>query len=627
MTEQKRKHGNSKKIGNILLESGYITEEQLASAVSVQAKNGGRIGEILIADGYITETDMARTLSVQIGIPFTDFDTTVVDPVAIELVSEKLAVKHRSIPISIERGVLTVAMADPLDFLAIQDLGFVTGRSVEPTVAVGTEINKAIQRHYHMSEPVHEILEQISDGHVEVVPDSLDMTQNVESAMRKGSAPPIIQIVNTIIFNAVRHRASDIHIEPRAKNVAIRSRIDGMLHDTMELPKWVQGAVTTRIKVLAMLDIAEKRIPQDGRIRIRIEGREIDLRISVLPIQYGESIVIRVLDLQNDMLDLSQLGLSAKDYQRLRSVIEKPQGIVLVTGPTGSGKTFSLYAVLNHIKSNVINIISLEEPIEYELGGVKQVAINEKTGLSFSYGLRSVLRQDPDVIMIGEMRDAETANIAMQASLTGHLVFSTLHTNTAVAAVTRLKNIGVPLYLIASSINGIVAQRLLRKLCDNCKEFYKPDANKLKQLGLKDNEAEKIEFFRGVGCKSCSKTGYKGRIGVFEVMTCSPAVREAISSDSTETEILTAALNSGMRYMSQDALDKAKAGLTSIEEVLRVLYIEEKEDIHLCRACGESVRLDFLNCPYCGCAVVDRCPNCSRTREPDWKFCPYCRKQ
>ncbi|MBE9529615.1 MAG: Flp pilus assembly complex ATPase component TadA, partial [Proteobacteria bacterium] len=584
--KKRREGGGSKKIGNILLESGYITEDQLATAVSEHLKTGNRLGETLIENGYITETDMARTLSVQLGIPYTDFDTTVVDPAAIELVSEKLAVKHRALPVSIERGVLTVAMADPLDFLAIQDLGFVTGRSVEPTVAVGTEIKKAIQRHYHMSEPVHEILNQITDGHVEVVPDAVDVTQSVESAVRKGTAPPIIKIVNTIIFNAVKHRASDIHIEPRAKNVVVRVRIDGMLHDTMELPKWVQGAVTSRIKVLAMLDISEKRIPQDGRIRIRIEDREIDLRISVLPIQYGESIVIRVLDLQNDLLGLAQLGLSSKDYQRIRSIVEKPQGIVLVTGPTGSGKTFSLYATIKHIKSDVINIISLEEPIEYELAGVKQVAVNEKTGLSFSFGLRSILRQDPDVIMIGEMRDLETSNIAVQSSLTGHLVLSTLHTNTAVAAITRLKNLGIPTYLIASSLNGIVAQRLLRKLCDKCKKVYKPGADELKQLGLKSDEAAKIKFYRGVGCKSCSKTGYKGRIGVFEVLVCTPAVREAITSDAPEADILRAAQQGGMRLMSQDGLEKTSAGLTSIEEVLRVLYVEEAEEVHLCRACA-----------------------------------------
>ncbi len=625
MAEQ-RKSADSKKIGNILLESGYITEDQLTTAIAEQSKTGARLGETLIAAGYITAAEMARTLSVQLGISYIDFESTIVDPMAIELVSEKLAEKHVIIPISIERGVLTVAMADPLDFLAIQDLSFVTGRSVEPTVAVATEIKTAIQRHYHMSEPVHEILDHITKGNIEIVPDAVDVTQNVETALKKGTAPPIIQMVNTIIFNAVKHRASDIHIEPRAKNVMVRERIDGMLQDAVELPKWVQGAVTTRLKVLSKLDIAEKRVPQDGRIRIRIEEREIDLRISVLPIQYGESIVIRVLDLKNDLLGLRHVGLSNKDYQRTRSIVEKPQGLVLVTGPTGSGKTFSLYATLKHIKSDVINIISLEEPVEYELVGVKQVAINEKTGLTFAYGLRSVLRQDPDVIMIGEMRDVETSNIAIQSSLTGHLVLSTLHTNTAVSAVTRLKNIGVAPYLIASSLNGIIAQRLLRKLCDRCKKPHKPNTDKLKQLGLKNNEAEKMTFYHGEGCKYCSNSGYKGRIGVFEVLVCSSAVREAITSEATEAEILSCALNNGMRLMSQDGLDKAMTGLTSIDEVIRVLYVEEKEEVHICRSCSKSVRLDFLNCPYCGCAVADRCPNCSRTREPDWKFCPYCKK-
>ena len=617
---------DSKKIGNILMEAGLITDLQLAKGISEQKKSGVRLGESLIKLAYITDIEMAQTLSTQLGIPYTDFETAVVDPMAIDLIPEKLAKRHGVIPLSIERGVLTVAMSDPLSFEAIGDLSFASDRGVAPTVSTAAEIKLAIGRYYHLAEPVHKILENISAGHVEVVADALDLAPDVEHAAKRGGSPPIIRMVNTIIFNAVKNRASDIHVEPRAKSVIIRERVDGLLRDVMDLPKWVQGAVTSRIKVLSKMDIAEKRIPQDGRIKIRVDGKEVDLRISVLPIQFGESIVIRILDIQSVVSSIEDLGLSGKDNPRVRSLVEKPQGLVLITGPTGSGKTSTLYAIINHIKSEMINIISLEDPIEYELAGVKQVSVNEKTGLTFAYGLRSVLRQDPDVIMVGEMRDMETANIAIQASLTGHLVLSTLHTNTAVAAVMRLKNMGVEPYLIASAINGIVAQRLLRRLCDRCKVAYTPENEELARLGLDKKSIANIKFYTGKGCDLCNKTGYRGRIGTFEVMVLDKLARELIADSGTEEEILKGTLDSGMRYMSQDGIDKVKQGLTSIEEVLRVLYVQEEKGVRVCRNCSESVRLDFFNCPYCGFAIVNRCPNCSKAREPDWKYCPYCRK-
>jgi type IV pilus assembly protein PilB len=622
----KKTNKDSKKIGNILMEAGLITESQLAAGIREQKESGARLGESLIKLSYITDIEMAQTLSTQLGIPYTDFETVVVDPMAIDIIPEKLAEKHGVIPLSIERGVLTVAMSDPLSFDAIGDMSFASDRSVAPTVSTAAEIKSAIKRYYHLAEPVHEILENISAGHVEVVTDHLlDVAPDVDQAARRGGSPPIIRMVNTIIFNAVKNRASDIHIEPRAKSVFIRERVDGLLHDVMDLPKWVQGAVTSRIKVLSKMDIAEKRVPQDGRIKIRIDGRDVDLRISVLPIQFGESIVIRILDIQTAVLDMGSIGLSARDDKRVKSFIEKPQGLVLITGPTGSGKTLTLYAIVNHIKSEAINIISLEDPIEYELTGMKQVSVNEKTGLTFAYGLRSVLRQDPDVIMVGEMRDTETANIAVQASLTGHLVLSTLHTNTAVAAIMRLRDMGVESYLIASAVNGIVAQRLLRRLCDKCKVPYTPENEELARLGLDKSSIKKIRFYTGKGCHFCNKTGYRGRIGAFEVMVVDKLARELIADDATEEEILKSTLDSGMRYMSQDGIDKVKQGLTSIEEVLRVLYVKEEKGVRVCRSCSESVRLDFLNCPYCGFAIVNRCPNCSKLREPDWKYCPYCR--
>ncbi len=615
----------SKKLGEILLESGLITEEELARSIEEQKKRRKRLGEVLIELGFATEEDIARTLSIQLGIPYVDLATAVVEPEAIEKIPEKIARKHLAIPVSIEKKVLTVVMADPLNFEAIKDIEFVSGMNVRPAVSTQTQIQKAIQRYYHLSEPLQEVLEKMSHGFVEVVPETVEMVQDLEleDAIRKGKSPPIIRMVNNIIYHAIKNRASDIHIEPREKSVVIRERVDGLLREVFQLPKWVQGAVTSRIKIMARMDIAEKRIPQDGRIKIRIEDREIDLRVSTLPIQYGEDIVIRVLDSARAIMRIEDLGLREEDLKRLKSLIEVPQGVVLVTGPTGSGKTSTLYAMINHIKKEVINIITLEDPIEYELKGVNQVAINEKTGLTFAYTLRSVLRQDPDVIMVGEMRDAETARIAIQASLTGHLVLSTLHTNTAVAAIARLKNLGVEPYLIASSLNGVIAQRLVRKLCNNCKEAYVPSKEDLLKLGITDSPEKPLYFYRARGCPDCDRIGYKGRIGVFEVLVCNSFVKELITNDAPEEAILKAAVDGGMRYMVEDGIEKVKAGITSVDELMRVLYV--KEEIIICKGCARALKSDFVTCPYCGYSVVLRCPSCGRARESEWRFCPYCR--
>jgi len=382
--------------------------------------------------------------------------------------------------------------------------------------------------------------------------------------------------------------------------------------------------VTSRLKIMARMDIAEKQIPQDGRIKVKVEGRDLDLRVSSLPSHYGEKITIRLLDSTAIQLNLEGMGGSKKDLMRMRSMIEKPQGIVLITGPTGSGKTSTLYAMINHIKTEAINIVTLEDPIEYELRGVTQVGINEKTGLTFAYALRSVLRQDPDVIMVGEMRDSETANIAVEASLTGHLVLSTLHTNTAAAAITRLKNLGIPVYLIASSLNGVVAQRLVRKVCDRCKEPFLPSAEELAKVRLRWKEPSILQFYRGKGCPACNHTGYRGRTGVFEVLRIDPAIREIIDKDGGEEAILKAAGDSGMRHMSDDGIDKVNQGITGVDELLRVIYMREEEAESSCPNCGESVRREFPNCPYCGYAQADRCPGCGEGRNPGWQFCPRC---
>jgi type IV pilus assembly protein PilB len=619
----------TKKLGELLLNYNLITKDQLNKGIEEQKRTNRRMGEVLTEMGFVTEEKLARALSAQLGIPYVDLSTVVVEPEAIDLLAERLARKTLSLPLTVDRKFVTVVMADPLDFEAIHDISFATNREVRPAIAPIKEIKAAIRRFYHLSQPLEKILGEIKGGAIEVIHDQEtdQESETMEEVAKKVDSPPIIRLVNSVIVHASRNRASDIHFEPREKDFRVRERIDGLLMEAFEFPKLVQGAVTSRLKIMARMDIAEKHIPQDGRIKVKVEGRDLDLRVSSLPSHFGEKITIRLLDSAALQLNLEDMGASKKDFMRMRSTIEKPQGIVLITGPTGSGKTSTLYAMINHIKTEAINIVTLEDPIEYELKGVTQVGINEKTGMTFAYAMRSVLRQDPDVIMVGEMRDSETANIAVEASLTGHLVLSTLHTNTAVAAITRLKNLGIPAYLIATSLNGILAQRLVRKICEKCKESYIPSAEELTKIRLRWKDVSALQFFRGKGCSACNHTGHKGRIGVFEVLKVDPVIREIIAKDGGEDAILKASVDTGMRYMSDDGMDKANQGITTVAELLRVIYVREEEANLQCPNCGESVRKDFPNCPYCGYVLVDKCPGCGEVRDPNWQFCPHCGKK
>jgi type IV pilus assembly protein PilB len=616
-----------KKLGELLVESGLITEAQLAEVLEeIKKSSGTRIGTVLVKKGYATEIDISQTLSFQLNIPFVDISSATIDPEAIQLVNEKLAKKYLLIPLYFEGKMLVVAMADPLNLNAIDDVSFSTGLQVRPCVATSSDIAEAIRIHYHLSQPIEDLIVDLkikSDSLVEVLHD-IDSERDLAEHVKKSSAPPIIKIVDSIIVYGAESRASDIHLEPQEKWVKVRIRVDGIMKETMQLPKWVQGAVVSRIKLMAKMDIVERRVSQDGRIKVRLGEKGLDLRISTLPTQYGETVVMRVLDPKAAMISLNNIGLTGQDYQWGLNMIERPQGVVLVTGPTGSGKTSTLYGMIEHIKGEEINIITIEDPIEYELKGVNQVNVNEKTGLTFSYTLRSVLRQDPDVILVGEMRDTETAIIAFQASMTGHLVFSTLHTNDAVSSIIRLKNLGVPQYLIASSLNGIVAQRLIRKICPQCKEAYTPTTEELKRLNISGSEDQKL--YRGSGCKSCLGSGYAGRVGIFEVVAINKKLRDMIATDAQEQDLIKAATEAGMTSMQMDGIKKVAAGITTFEELSRVVYLtkEDKGLTGVCPWCLQPMMVDSQVCPHCERFIAGTCPSCGKARQADWIICPFC---
>ncbi len=592
-----------KKIGELLVESGLITQEQLEEALQYGRENKGyRLGGILVKKGYATEMDIAQTLAFQLDIQFVDMASATVDPEALKLIEERLAKRYLLIPLYREKKVLTVAMSDPLNLNAIDDLRFSTGMEIRPSVATITGITEAINRNYHINEPIDDLMADLKrDKLLEIVHEA-DNGRDLAEQVRRSAAPPIIKMVDSIIVHGSDNRASDIHIEPQDRAVRLRIRVDGIMRETMQLPKWVQGPVVSRIKLMARMDIAERRVAQDGRIKVKIGKRNVDIRVSTLPTQYGETVVMRLLDPRDSIIGLESVGLLKGDYEKVLDIIERPQGVVLVTGPTGCGKTSSLYAMISRIRSETINIITIEDPIEYELRDVNQVAVNEKTGLTFAYTLRSVLRQDPDVIFVGEMRDTDTAVIAHQASMTGHLVFSTLHTNDAVSSVTRLRNMGIPSYMVGSALNGIIAQRLVRKICTHCKEEYTPSDAEISRAGVKWSGSQKL--YRGAGCKECGGSGYSGRTGVFEVLPVTARLKSLITADAAEQEIVKAATESGMVPLREDGLKKVAAGITTLEELTRVIYLSREEGVEE--------------------HALNACPSCGKPREQGWIACPFC---
>ncbi len=558
----------STRLGELLVKNNLITREQLTQALAQQDTSGGRIGANLVKLGFISEDEITAFLSRQYGVPSINLTQFEVDGNVTKLIDPDMAQKYQVIPINRAGGVLTVAMADPSNIFAIDDIKFKTGLRVEPVVAAESAIRNAINKYYDNAGAVDEILKKSIED-VDMVEEGGEQVNLSELAQATEDAP-VVKLVNLILTDAIKKGASDIHIEPYEKIFRVRFRIDGVLYDMMQPPMKLKAAITSRVKIMSALDIAERRLPQDGRIKIRVAQREMDFRVSTLPTLFGEKVVLRLLDKSNLQLDMTKLGFEPQSLKDFEEAIEMPYGMVLATGPTGSGKTTTLYSALNRINKIDTNIMTAEDPVEFNLPGINQVQMKPDIGLNFAAALRAFLRQDPDVIMVGEIRDYETAEIAIKAALTGHLVLSTLHTNDAPSTVSRLLNMGVEPFLVSASANLIVAQRLLRKICSQCKEETKVPANALVDLGFAPEEAKATKTHKGKGCANCSDTGYKGRIALYEVMAIRDNVKELILQGASTGELREAGRKNGMRTLRESGLQKIREGLTTIEEVLRV---------------------------------------------------------
>ena len=550
----------------LLLKKGLVTQNQVEQAKEEMKKTGLPLEKALEKLGYIAEEDIASAIADTLGVPYMNLTDYLIDPEVIKLMPEALAKKYKVAPLFKIGDTLTLAMVDPQDIMAIDDIRRkIKVDSIDTVLATEKGVQSVLDSYYGVIGTVDEVVKGIDKVKLEV-----HVKAGTKQISEAAGEPPVIKLVNLVITQAVKDKASDIHVEPDEDIMRIRYRIDGILHEVNTIPKHLQSAVISRIKILAKMDIAEQRKAQDGRIRLKKEDRDIDIRVSSFPTIHGENIVMRLLDKTTALIGLVELGLSKENLKHFDKLIRRPNGIILVSGPTGSGKTTTLYAALSTINSMEKNIITIEDPVEYELPLIRQTQVNPKAGLIFATGLRSILRQDPDVVMVGEIRDKETADISIQAALTGHLVFSTLHTNDAPSALARLVDINVEPFLISSSIIGILAQRLVRVICPKCKEKHTPATEVLKNLGLK----EKIEFYRGKGCSKCKETGFAGRIGIFELLILDEDIKKMVIAKTSTDEIKKKAISKGMRTLFADGISKAKDGTTTIEEVLRVTKIE-----------------------------------------------------
>ena len=555
------------RLGDLLVSAGVITEEQLESALKSQRESKRRLGDELIQTGVITERQLIDALTMQLGIDFVDLAETEISPEMAQVLSKNIAKKYSVVPIRTRGDELYLAMVDPLNFIATEEVRSATHKRVVPLIATQSGVNHAISALYGTEGAKRAIREMQQEGTqgVDYVGTQVSDVGDAESAA------PTIRLVDSIIERGVSDHASDIHIEPQADIVNIRMRVDGMLHNTLTIPKELQQSVTSRIKIMCNMDVTERRVPQDGRAIVRVRMHEADLRISTLPTVHGEKIVMRILDRENKQDTAEELGFYGKNLQVYNQLLANTQGVILLVGPTGSGKSSTLFTMINHLNTEEVNIITLEDPVEYNISGVSQVQVNEKTGMSFASGLRSVLRQDPDIVAVGEIRDDETAEIAMRAAITGHLVLSTLHTGDAVSTLDRLTDMGVEPYMLATALKGVISQRLVRRICPHCRKPYVPDVKELARLGF-DGDAGDVQFFRGVGCSECFNSGYRGRIAVAESLIITHEIAEAIHAGASRDELMAAVHASGFEPIIANARDLVLRGVTTADEVYRTIY-------------------------------------------------------
>lgn len=562
------KEQQKKRLGDMLVELGTITPEQLEEELKRQKITGKRLGELLIEDGLLTENEMLSLLEVQLGIPRVYLNMLVVDEKAVKIIPQSLAVRYNLIPVYFNEDKISVAMSDPLNIFALDDVKIASGYEVEPLLSTQDEIKRAIDK-YYSAQMVKKVADELSKEQAVKADEDSKIENNFDDIRNA----PVVKLVDSVVDNAVKARASDIHIEPFENFVKIRYRIDGELQEVLKTPKDTMGALVTRIKILANLNIAEKRVPQDGRIITQADGKPVDLRISTLPTVNGEKIVIRILKKDNFLVDKERIGLSKEDENKLEDMIKSPHGIILVTGPTGSGKSTTLYTILKDLNKPNRNIITVEDPVEYSMEGINQVNVNTKAGLTFAAGLRSILRQDPDIIMIGEIRDNETAEIAIRAAITGHLVLSTIHTNDASSTAYRLIDMGIEPYLVATSLSGIISQRLVRKICPRCIEEYEATDYEKDILGVARDE--RLILHRGRGCKQCNDTGYKERIAAFEIINMDRETREAIMKGVNIDEFKDLCRAKGMKTLRDSCERLVLEGITTVDELIKIAYLKE----------------------------------------------------
>ncbi|CAG7649637.1 hypothetical protein PAESOLCIP111_05914 [Paenibacillus solanacearum] len=546
-----------KKIGDLLVDAGLLTPEQLATALQEQRETNMRLGEFLIKRNYLTEQQLIEVLEFQLGIPHIQLYRQKIDPKVINMIPQRLAVQHQVLPVRLESNKLILAMADPLDYFAIDELRMSTGLRIEPHIAARDELQRAIKRYYGLQESVDQISQILQNREQE---DAKLPAEEDDS--------PVVKTVNQLIIQAVQIGASDIHIDPQEDSLRIRYRVDGMMRTERTLPPHMQSVIVARIKIMANMNVAERRLPQDGRVEMDIDFRKVDIRISTLPTIHGEKIVMRVLDLDNTLEELEKLGLSEHNLPLFLKGIRNPHGVVLITGPTGSGKTTTLYSALSRLNEENVNIVTVEDPVEYKLQGINQVQVNMTTGLTFARGLRAILRQDPNVVMVGEIRDVETAEIAVRSAMTGHLVLSTLHTNSAVNAITRLIDMGVEPFLVSSSLSCIVAQRLVRRVCPYCMTDHQPSDDERRLLG--EYGFRELAMKKGAGCGECGRTGFKGRLAIHEIVDVDDALRSMILQKRSDSDYRAHAVKQGFIPLLVDGLGKAAAGHTTLSEIFRV---------------------------------------------------------